>query len=82
MTLKEAHIAARRGFPVIYDGAEYVRIASVGYTYDDRGNSFPFVQIVSKSGNSVTQVKPEQCTLASEFYELIVREEQNFREKE
>lgn len=71
MTLKEADVAAQRGYPVIYNGVEYERIVSVGCNYDMRNHRFPFVQLLAKDGNSTTYAKPEQCTLPNEFFSLL-----------
>ena len=81
MTLKEANLAAQRRYPILYNGVEYERIVSIGWNYDLRGNRFPFIQLLSKGGNSTTSAKPEQCTLPSEFYSLLVIGGEN-KEKE
>lgn len=82
MTLKEADVAAQRRYPIIYNGAEYERIVSIGYSYDIQRHRVPFVQLLSKCGNSTTYAKPEQCTLPSEFYSLLVIGETENKEKE
>ena len=82
MTLKEADVAAQRGYPVIYNGVEYERIVSVGCNYDIRGRRFPSVQLLAKGRNSTTCAKPEQCTLPSEFFSLLIIEGAENKEKE
>ena len=82
MTLKEADVAAQRGYPIIYNGVEYERIVSVGCNYDAQCRRFPSVQLLAKGGNSTTYANPEQCTLPSEFFSLLVIGGAENKEKE
>lgn len=61
MTLKEADEAALKGLPVIYQGIEYVRITETGYRYNEKHERSGFVQLLDKSGRSVTYAEPGRC---------------------
>lgn len=64
MTLQEANDAAKKGFPVIYNGIEYRRITQVGRLYSEtKGWGCGFVQLLDKNSNSVVQADPAHCTL-------------------
>lgn len=63
MTLKEADEAAQRRIPVISQGIEYLRISQTGYNYNEKGERSGFVQLLDKSGHSVTYADPARCTL-------------------
>lgn len=63
MTLKEADEAAQKRLPVLYNGTEYVRITQTGYHYDENGKRSPFVQLLDKCLNSVTDADPVLCEL-------------------
>lgn len=63
MTMKEAHEAALKGLPVMYDGIEYERITEVGYRINDKLQCFGFVQLMSKNKRSVIYVDPNKCAL-------------------
>ena len=69
MTPKEADEAARNRLPVMHNGIEYDRITIVGYRYDEAGNRAPFVQLLDKHKNSVTDTKPDGCTLKNQIQE-------------
>lgn len=69
MTPKEADEAARNRLPVIHNGIEYERITRVGYQYDETGARLPFVQLLDRHRNSVTDAKPEGCTLKNQIEE-------------
>lgn len=64
MTLKEADEAAQKRLPVLYEGTEYIRITQTGYKYDENGKRSPFVQLLDKCLNSVTDADPALCELA------------------
>jgi hypothetical protein len=61
--MKEADAAAQRRIPVIHQGIEYERIAQVGYEYDKTGQRRGFVQLLDRSGHSVSYADPSRCTL-------------------
>lgn len=63
MTLKEADAAAQKRIPVIHQGIEYERITQAGYEYDKNGQRSSFVQLLDKSGHSVSYADPSRCTL-------------------
>ena len=66
MTLREADEAAQKRLPVIYQGIEYLRISETGYRYNDKGERHGFVQLLDKSGRSVSYADPRSCELAKE----------------
>ena len=63
MTLKEADEAAQRRIPVISQGIEYLRISQTGYNYNEKGERSGFVQLLDKSGQSVTYADPARYAL-------------------
>lgn len=63
MTLREADEAAKKGLPVICQGIEYSRITKTGYKYNEKHERSGFVQLLDKSGHSVTDADPALCTL-------------------
>ena len=68
MNLKEATQAAKKCLPVIHQSGtnepcEYQRIIQAGYKYDKKGKQRPFVQLLSKNNNSVTDADPAHCSL-------------------
>ena len=75
MTLNECREAANRGLPVIHrsligcyrSSIRYIRISQVGYEYNEKGEEKPFVQLLDKSGHSVTYASPEDVTLETEL---------------
>lgn len=66
MTMKEADEAAVKRLPVIHDGIEYLRIYQTGYRYDENGQRHGFVELLDKSGHSLTYTKPEAVKLKEE----------------
>ena len=66
MTLKEADEAAQKRLPVIHKGIEYALITQTGYSYDKHGRRSGFVQLLDKSGRSVSYADPRSCELAKE----------------
>ena len=63
MTLKEADAAAQKRVPVVYQGIEYERITQAGYEYDKTGQRRGFVQLLDRSGHSVSYADPGRCDL-------------------
>ena len=61
MTMKEADEAAWKFLPVVHKGIEYKRITQTGYNYDSRNGRCPFVQLLSRYGNSVVYADPALC---------------------
>ena len=75
MTLKEADEAACKFLPVIYNGITYRRITQTGYKYDPKHGRRGYVQLLDRSGNSVTDADPEYCTVI-DFKNKPTEEEQ------
>lgn len=75
MTLSECREAAKRGLPVMHKSLigcyrteiKYIRISQVGYEYNEKGEEKPFVQLLDKSGHSVTYADPKDVMLEIEF---------------
>ena len=70
MTLKEADRAARKGLPIVHSepgqpDIEYCRITQAGYKYGEKGRRSSFVQLLDKSGHSVTDANPAYCSIMS-----------------
>ncbi|MGN0489309.1 MAG: hypothetical protein ACI4HO_08620 [Ruminococcus sp.] len=66
MTLDEAAKAAVQRLPVVCDGITYTRILRTGYRYDEQGHWFPFVDLVSACGHSLTSSDPKWVKLAQD----------------
>lgn len=60
---KELIEAMRQKLPVMYNGAEYMRITKYILWFDDRGEKKLSAELLDKNGGSVVQVPADRVTL-------------------